>query len=354
MRVGKTLTIITLIILAGIIIPIILNRFYFDGANKHNMFERKIGKAIVLFKNSVKKDKGIYHIEGASDSHLYFSTFYPGKFLETNLSLGQINQDSLRGRYFPKYHVSHQMFISASQIYLCIGNLKKIYIADFASKRITYSFSTHYVFTRAAFLKSTSFALRCFDTIRPADQIFVKINIPEKSLKREKNISERKGDAGISLDGLLQYDATTASLVFCHFYNNQVLCMDTTLLLKNKFYTIDGSDSSRTKGGGAHLNGTTFSKYTNVTPRYFSNSHSWVTNGELFVASRLKASNESLSDFERNTVIDVYDIKNQSYRYSFYLPNFKGEKSDEFAVFNHLVVAIYKSNIATYSIRDSF
>jgi hypothetical protein len=315
-------------------------------------FERKIYEKILVLKNVIKKDKNIYQIAGVTSQHLYFSTIYPGNYLETNLSLEYLKQDYLEGRSFQKRHISYQMFIDSPHVYLCIGNYRKIYIASFPSGAITDSVSTHYIFTRSAFMPPVSFALRCFDTIRPPDQIFVKVNLANRSVQRENHISPKMGDAGISTDGLLYYDTTAAALLFCHFYNDEALEMNDNLQKKRNFYTIDMSDRSLTIGGNESLKGAPISKYTNITPRYFNNSYSWVSQGKLLVASKIRHVKEFAADFGSSTAIDIYDIKTGAYQYSFHLPNYKGEDVAEFVIFNHLIIALYRNYIATYQLLE--
>ena len=85
-------------------------------------------------------------------------------------------------------------------------------------------------------------------------------------------------------------------------------------------------------------------------PSRIVNWESDVSDGKLYINSWMKADNESIHQFNNNSVIDVYDVITGAYKKSFYVPFFRGEKMESFKVCKNELVAIYKSYIAAYHI----
>jgi hypothetical protein len=92
------------------------------------------------------------------------------------------------------------------------------------------------------------------------------------------------------------------------------------------------------------------SSITMSKPPLFVNYYSCIANGSLFVQSALMANNEDKSVFNRNSVVDVYEVKDGHYRFSFYIPDFQGNKVKSFRVFGDNLFIIYDHYISAYRI----
>ncbi|MGZ3850014.1 MAG: hypothetical protein ACXVKI_12810, partial [Flavisolibacter sp.] len=73
----------------------------------------------------------------------------------------------------------------------------------------------------------------------------------------------------------------------------------------------------------------------------------------FYVQSMLVGSGEDPKKFDQSAVIDVYNITNGSYLFSFYLPDFKNYKLYDFQVAQDKLVAIYEHYILCYSLNPS-
>ncbi|MDM8172920.1 hypothetical protein QT327_00930 [Olivibacter sp. 47] len=152
-------------------------------------------------------------------------------------------------------------------------------------------------------------------------------------------LSEPKG---LIADGQLNFDDSTQTFVYTHYYKNEVTTFDTSLHLKNIVHTIDTVTNSLKEGeNGA---------------RFAINQKSCVHDGLLYISSNLKADNESRSHYTRHIPIDIYDIKAASYSGSFYLPVSKGKliKSMKF-ISRYKILVLYHSNeLRLFTVRDLF
>jgi len=67
--------------------------------------------------------------------------------------------------------------------------------------------------------------------------------------------------------------------------------------------------------------------------------------------SRLKADNEYELDFNENSIIDIYSLKNGDYKGSFYIPAYKGEKALQFQVIGHQLYALHGKTVLLYDMK---
>jgi hypothetical protein len=123
-------------------------------------------------------------------------------------------------------------------------------------------------------------------------------------------------------------------------------------MLIRKLKTIDTISTVQTEFGKIKNNSNGAGIITNKSPIKVVNYESCVNQGKLFNYSSVKADNEDEEKFRRNSVIDVYNLKNGAYEHSFYIPPYKGSKLKRFAVYGQTLVVIYKKDIVVYKISS--
>lgn len=329
--------------------PYLLYKFS-SSTSKNAEFTRNYATNKVTPIASLPRSPEVYNISGIRDGVLYFSSIYPGEYFTTDSTFALLYKNTIKNTHFQHSHVPYQMFINEGQLYICIGNYKIIYIADIKSNLLIDSVHTGYVFTRSQFIPPNSFAIRCFDTIAPLDQIFAKIDVNSRSIMREHNISNKHGDAGISSDGQVLYDPLSYTILYSQFHDSHIIKIDTNLNKLSIFQTVNKTDSSTTTGGKEYLKSIEIVKYTNTSPRYNLNLYNWIDGNNLFILSGAKSSNESLDKFNSQTNIDIYNLKENRYISTISLPNKNNEKAKQFALFDRILVVLYKSNIVIYKL----
>ena len=330
-------------LLATLIINALI--FFAGGFTANNNgFNRKIENVSLPRISWIKKPQNITSISTVTKDHIYFQTTIPGKLIIVDHHLTDPQCVSIP---YPSDQKTASLFytiIDSPGIYLLAGNKGTIAHANLHNKTFyNYSFKLP-VFTRTVFIPPATFIIRGYETssIKP-DQVFMKINTASSLLQREKNLSEKKRDAGITTDGLLQYDSSVHLLIYTFFYSNNIICFDTSLQLIYKAHTIDTTNAYQIQTGSI---GTETEKvFTNTMPSRIVNWESDVSDGKLYINSWMKADNESIPQFNNNSVIDVYDIISGAYKKSFYVPFFRGEKMESFKVYKNEVIAIYKDYI---------
>lgn len=182
---------------------------------------------------------------------------------------------------------------------------------------------------------------------REQQHLLAKVFFDSTAVVRDEHILEKQQDGIFSTDGMLLYDDSSKRIVYVYFYRNQINCLDTSLNLLYRSRTLDTISHAQVTLGQLNARG----DITMAKPPVFVNKQSCAANGLLFVRSALKANNEETSVFRQNSVIDVYWLRDGHYRFSFYLPDFLGNKIRSFRVTGHRLLAFYDKYLYVYHLN---
>jgi len=186
--------------------------------------------------------------------------------------------------------------------------------------------------------------------VKKRDQFFVRVTTNNDSILLENDLSEVHRDGGVSTDGSLNYDPTTGLFTYLHYYSNRYFTFDSLLQIEGTGHTIDTFSTSRFNVAG------TFAReqnlYTNQGPDQMVNGFSCAHNNTLFVQAKLKADNDDDRQFYEHAVIDMYDLKTNKYKGSFYLNISPRTKINQLYVHNNILLVHCNDNI--YCIKITY
>lgn len=166
-------------------------------------------------------------------------------------------------------------------------------------------------------------------------------------LVRYSGLLKKQVDGKFCVDGMLRYDRHSQILIYLYYYRNQFLVLDTGMHLLYGGRTIDTTRHADIQV--AHIpSGDT---YYLSSPARVVNKRAHVSGGQLYVRSMLIADNEDQGAFKRNMVIDVYQLTDGAYQFSFYLPKRNGKDATEFWVVNQTFCVLYRDQLDLYSIN---
>jgi hypothetical protein len=160
---------------------------------------------------------------------------------------------------------------------------------------------------------------------------------------------QKQIDGRFCVDGMLHYDGN-GRLVYVYYYRNQFIVADTSLNLVYRGKTIDTVSHAQ-----IHIASIASKKMnTHTAPPLYVNKHSCTWNGLLFVNSGLLSRNEDRQLFLDSSVIDVYDLANGHYRFSFYIPGVNGKKMHDFAVFGNRLFVLIDTRVFTWKLEPFY
>jgi hypothetical protein len=196
-------------------------------------------------------------------------------------------------------------------------------------------------------VSETSFALRTIN--RQLNQYtLAKYVRGQQHILENKNAIIKQLDGFICSDGILLYDSSCSRIIYLYFYRNQFLILDSNLKLLARAKTIDTCGYAQIR-----LHHFIKEKYTTFeAPALMVNKKACVWNGRLYIQSGLVSDNEDRRIFSNNSIVDVYDLTNAKYLYSFYIPHFNQFKLDGFQVRENMLFAIQGNFIVSYIIKS--
>lgn len=158
---------------------------------------------------------------------------------------------------------------------------------------------------------------------------------------------EKQQDGIFCTDGILQYNKELSQLIYLYYYRNQYIVTDTLMRLLYRGKTIDTNSVAKVK---TVFTASDKSRKMAVPPPVV-NSHSTTRGHRLFVHSVLRAKNESEETFGKASVIDVYDLKERNYAFSFYLYAYDGFRVSDFVWHDNYLIALHHKHLVVYTTR---
>jgi hypothetical protein len=313
---------------------------------EESKFERTIKPGELKLLAVAQRDNTVVDVAGASSENFYFQTQAPDKIIVMDKGLKKSRPLALK--FTPEKRMSSFFFCSVDSPNVDIRACNsRAVVSGTLDENLTIRFLPSKIFTRAVKISNDSYILRGFDsTVKSLDQIFLKVNAKTGVMQREKAVSERRNDGGISTDGKLLYDEKTSLLLYIHHFSNKIKCLDTNLNLVYESKTLGTANGSEPNAISVSSTG----KITNASPKRIVNNDSYAVNGLLFNQSKMISKGERDNNAISGSPIDIYDMKTGEYKESFYIPYIKGQTANRFKIFGNILIALSKDYVATFQL----
>ncbi|HSU50552.1 MAG TPA: hypothetical protein VLJ41_08175 [Segetibacter sp.] len=342
MRIPKPVLLVTLFFASFGIIALLafLSK---NALDKKNGFNRRLHTSVLKPEKQITFPVPVNKMIGSRNGQLYFQGNSPYEVYITDLHGDSITRKSLAIPPDKKLLSGSQMYMNGRHLYIANRNVPAVITYDLDSGNSnSHVFNQYY--SKDALLSDGQFILRTIDP-HEEDPKFIKVDLKNRYPRAEDHFSEKNGKGNFPTDGILYYDATTHLACYTYFYQNGFICMDTNLNLIVKARTIDTITKREIQT--VHVG----SSYTMKQPPPFVNYAGAVSAGKLYLQSKLKADNEFPLDFAENTIVDVYNLTNGTYRVSFYIPYLNGKNPSRFHVIDKKLYAVYGKNVVVYDLN---
>ena len=213
-------------------------------------------------------------------------------------------------------------------------------------KVIPYRVDSMY-YSEALPISFSSFVLKAYDKGLRRD-ILVKKQSDSPYTKSAKEVLEKQIDGRFCEDGVLLYSRDLGRLIYIYYYRNQFMTLDTNLNLIYKRNTIDTNRYAKIKVERVN----SAMSITLSTPHLFVNKNACIAYNHIFINSTQFSDTDDKKMFFLSSVIDVYDLSDGHYEYSFYLPKVHDSKMISFCIFKNRLIASYENHyVATFQIN---
>lgn len=191
-------------------------------------------------------------------------------------------------------------------------------------------------------LSATSFVAKYFDSKKNARSIGKYLMGSEQPTL---SYLPWKQDEGIfSTDGHLVLNEKWKQFLYIHHYTNQIEALDTNLSKLITSSTIDLEDSITGKVISAKTSNSIVQRLEGSIVNQLATTH----NDYLLVLSKQMAKNQSLSQFNTHSTLDVYRLPSLSYDFSFLIPVPKRKRIQDLVLDNNELFLLIDQELVKY------
>lgn len=315
------------------------------GLHRDNSFTRRFPGHPAIKHKELDLKYNSYYIAGTDKGQIYLgNTQVPLHLAIVDTSLQEkqdirlaLDQDSLPFRRIQVMVIPPYFFLADGMVpYIGRGH-----ITDWKAQSIM---KTSAYFTNIEAMDSTNLVIRSVSS-KTKENILGKINVSGTGkVDLSYNLLQKQVDGIFDTDGILQYNRQLQKLVYTYFYRNQYIVADNDLQVNLRGKTIDTISQAQIKVG------TIASKNQKklAAPALLVNKNSATYENYLFVNSKLVGRYEPIDIWEQASIIDVYDLVENTYEFSFYVYNIGKERLKSFQILNDKFIGLIGHHIVTY------
>lgn len=319
--------------------------------HENNSFLREYSKQTVTRAGEMDIGFNSYYVAGIADDHIYLtSVTAPFNLLVVNTALSdsQHVKIHIKGVDNPTVHRSSTVKISPPYFYLADGIAPVIYrgrIGEWVAEKM--DFDTLSYFTQIVPFGEASFGIRN-TTQQSPEKILSKVQTFSNGIQSNHQLLQKQIDGIFCTDGTLLYNDDLKRLIYLYYYRNEFIVADTNLNLQYRGHTIDTFRTAQLKI--AYIES---EKVHQLLEKRIVNLGDCTAGDYLYVRSNLLAKNDNQEILNQESVIDVYDLTNNTYRFSFSLRNYRDKVAmRDFMVFdNEILIALYGNYLVKYDLQ---
>lgn len=265
------------------------------------------------------------------DSALQTKTIYHIKLMQSTLSL-RLPQVSVFGKNFYVYE----------------GIVPYVFKGSISNWNATLRINSGYYFSQLTPIDSVNMAVRYLSP-KNGESIIGTLNLADTTKgKYGVSLLQKQFDGKFDTDGNLLFDNNLNRIIYVYLYRNQYIVANPNLKLDYRGKTID--TVSRAHVQLIQLKNS--NQKTFAVPPLIVNKLSAVDGKLLFVNSELPGMYESEDIWKRASIIDVYDLTDQTYRSSFPVYKIAGKKMKAMLVSGNYLYALVGQKIVCYKLKE--
>lgn len=335
--------IFSLLVFISAIVIVILYIYSNRNANVKNGFIRTFSREHVILKEKIALENEIYSIAGVTgDSIALYNYRKPYEWINIidGHKKNKVNILPFMGK--EKFDGMNTLTFDEDCSFLLSGMTATVYKVC-SDQKVKSSRLDSIPFYQSIQIGSNSFAF--ISKIKYKGLFRRKL---KKSNWQGKELSgylpEKQFDGYFCTDGQFRYYKNSRLLVYMYYYRGHFTCLDTNLNVVYQAKTID-----TVKYAKIHLKHVK-NMVIHATPPNIVNKRFCMTNEKVYIQSNLKADNQNGTEFNDTETIDVYNLRDGKYSFSFCLPKVEKLKLTEFSIYKNTLIALYKNNLAIYNI----
>ncbi|WP_293304877.1 hypothetical protein [Pedobacter sp. UBA5917] len=324
---------------------LLLSLFYFSNKKSglHNKFER-----FILSDSKIKSIDTIFSLPNEEVDEIKFveNTLWINK----RFSIVNINKD---GNQQICTVVSDgqqpiiNFYIYGDSLYYYQAGKKEIKVYNLKLKEYVKDVKFDFFITYFSKMDGSKFMFQQSNT-NGSDQLHF-LDLANSNEKINSEIFVKSDGSGMRYSGSWNSSNDSKKSYFVPFYSDYFFGFDNSGNVIYKAKTIDGQKQNL--------------KIIKENNRYYLSPTvsllrlgTCTSGNDLFLSSFVREDRQTKRDFNENLTIDVYNLDNGRYKFSFYLPNFSNKRPDSFTISatsqKRILYALYNKTIVLYDISS--
>lgn len=314
----------------------------------HNNFIRRFPHFPAVFDKEMDLKFDSYYFAGGSDGKIYLGNYTAPlqiRAIDSNLSTVSVHRIKLDRMNLP--FTAIQIEIQAPYFYLVDGNVPCIFKGKISDWKASYIMRGTSYFSHIEPLDSLNLVFRATLKTTKTNSLG-RLSLNDTTfLKFEPGLIQKQIDGVFDTEGLIHYEKKSRRFVYVYTHRNEYIVTDSNLKLHYRGNTIDTTSRAQLKVVTIAKSGET----KLAAPPLIVNKTSAVKNNLLFVNSNLPGKYESLLMWKKASIIDLYNLDNHSYLFSFYIYDIDNKKMRSFFIEGNRLYALIGQKLVSYKLR---
>jgi uncharacterized membrane protein YphA (DoxX/SURF4 family) len=316
----------------------------------HNTFIRRFPHFPAVVGKEIDLKYDSYYFAGSNEGKIYLGNYTaPLQILEIDSKLNNkiVHRIKLDRMKLP--FTAIQIKIQTPYFYVVDGNIPCVFKGQISDWKAYYSMRGESYFSHFQPTDSINIVIRAILKKTKTNTLGIQNLRDTTLLKFEPSLIQKQIDGVFDTEGLLHFDKNNNRIVYVYIHRNQFIVTNSKLKLQYRATTIDTTTKAKLKVVTISNSGET----KLAAPPLIVNKTSAVNNNLLFINSNLPGKYESLIMWEKASIIDLYNLNNHSYLFSFYIYNNENKKLKSFYVDNSYLYALIGNKLISYKLRKS-
>lgn len=303
----------------------------------NNGFTRRMPHSPVKMLQGISLEHNSFYIAGYDHGTIYLgNTTAPKYILGVDTSLTAKNAYRLVQDNYDFNFSTAQVRVKDGCYYFADGTIPVLYRGTTNEWKGVPIYKGMTKFAAFEVVDSSRFAIRGLHP-KTGENFIALLDIHNNKASEPRNdILKKQTDGVFDTDGLLGYSRKANKLVYTYYYRNQYLQLNPDQDSVKRGRTIDTLQYADLKF--AYLKDGKEKKFSKQPEKI--NSYAAVAGNYLYVKSERLGKYDRPEMLQQASIIDVYQLDDSSYRFSFYLYHYKGEEIKRFRVYDDMIVGI--------------
>lgn len=318
-----------------------------DTIHHRNNFIRRFPHHPAMLKKELDLGFNSYYIAGFSDGIIYLgNATTPLKVTAIDTTLSSVKEyrislppQPLRGR-------SLRIAVQPPYFYVTDGTIPFVLQGKISDWKAKVWMKDKAYFTAFEPMGGTQAGILTLSATSHENVLGTLNGGPETNVMLSDSVLNKQVDGIFDTDGILLYNKRLESLIYTYYYRNQYLVISSGLRLKSTGKTIDTVSRAQVKLRYVR----SLNEQKLAAPAYLVNKGAATDGDYLFINAGGMGRYEPEEMWKVAAIIDVYDLKNQSYRFSFYITDRGTSRLTQFRVVHDKLIALQGNHLVVYDL----